>query len=348
MKNEEKLRSFTGPLVGYETSGRVAVILQNVNRTGERGHPRILDTASDTLSPNFILLSGFETVHKLREIKSDLGPQRPLCVSPRESRTIAPVASSEIKLTDRTYPRSTDTKDIQTPEHESSPSSEMTTNSFGAVGDGRLAASSQILPSSGRSMGQTGRGSGRIDYLRGGNSIKSNSRLPDSPANRCSQRGLKSMNPKTDSVTSSLESFPPPHEALSPSQLSKSGEIRHGIGQASYNNSDPPSSMGTGPSFARRVSRALPPTNLASSGKHGAAEAFKALVGQNQAPLATGTVDAIKLAASRRESPKHISATRHADQDINRASPRSHPAETSSPRTFSLPSGVSSTLDINI
>ena len=337
MKDEQKLRSFTGPLVGYEASGRVVVAIETTNRTGEKGHTILLDTVSDKFSQD-LMLTGQEVARTLRATTSDSELKKPLWASPVRSRKIAPIASLEIKQPDRSFLRSADTNNPQLSERGSSPSSEMSTSSLGAVGDGWLAASSQLLPNSGHSMGQNGRKFERIDYLQGGSSIKTTSRLSDLPTSQYSQRGLQSMNLNTDNAISSFESFAPLHVALGPSQLSESSGIRHGMG---HNDSDPPSLTDIGPSSVRRVYQAPLPSNSSSPAKHSAEEAIKVLFKQNHARLATNTVDAIELAISRRQNFRYTLPTPNADQDVNRASSRTNVVEIpSSPRIFSLPSAV--------
>lgn len=133
LQDEERLRSFTHPLPGWEEGRRVAVALHPVNAAS---YGQVLFT-STTVSPK--VTSNIEDFRdlpflQLRETASDLAPRKS-----RRNRSRRPHLHLQVPQKESSLASTTENAAMFYP--ESSPSSSRTTNSFGAIGDGRFPAS---------------------------------------------------------------------------------------------------------------------------------------------------------------------------------------------------------------
>lgn len=322
LEDEQKLRSFTGQLPGWEGGRRVAVALHSVN-TGSRN--RELDVNSSLL-PRTPLGSETRTDLPFRELRattSDLEFRKPKWDKSRKPRGLHLSHPLQVQTTDDQLFQRDFIADTTMYYPKSSSSSNATTNSFGAVGDGRYSVSKSQLPASSDLITQPAYSLEQLHSLRKG----SQAYAAESP-------GTNSL------IKSSLHNESLPKNGFADNAGSMGirspfiGMNKRPQRRRSFSNSNTSTPKDAISVISRRVSRPVAPTKEVYEA-HFENERIQQLAAKRQHSTETETVHPRAPLIWKREGSTFRSKISAADQHLF------IPESRFDPESFALPYGVS-------
>lgn len=262
--DDQKLRSFTRPLVGYELTGRVPVTLQTVNPIFRRSHSPIDNTAIYSL-PSAVMPPGQLSIRTLRETASDLHPSKPTWDKSKKAQRRSVLTSPKMGFSRERVFQSEGMLDTTRDDDSSSSPSRKTMTSYGVIGHGRFPASFPVFPCSNGLMITTEYVERQANDQWNENLMSSRPQFSDLPAGNSFRTGLSSMSLGIDNTTSS---FARQYGASGSSLFLVSDRVRPGMRRLSFGDAHPPPVKDMTPSVSRRISRPAIPIIVSSPGKN--------------------------------------------------------------------------------